>query len=126
MEKQIRNNGFKDLEVWQYAKNLAVEVYKITESFPPKEQFGLTNQIRRCSVSISSNISEGSARGSNADFARFLSISLGSIAELENQLIIAKEIGYLTNESFDLLCENIYRIGRMIRALKSSILKKTT
>jgi four helix bundle protein len=121
---EMKNNGFRDLEVWQLAKLLVVDIYKITESFPAKEQFGLTNQIRRSAVSVSSNLAEGSARGSDADFARFLSIALGSLAELENQLMIAKEIGFLKNEDFTFLEGKFISIGKMLRALKNSIKNK--
>ena len=119
-----KSNGFRDLEVWQLAKSIAIDIYKITENFPSKEQFGLTNQIRRCAVSISSNICEGSARGSNADFARFISIALGSLAELENQLIIALEIGFLKNEDYTPLEKKLISTGKMLKALKYSMQKK--
>lgn len=85
----------KELEAWKKGISLVTCIYQITKDFPKDELFGLTSQIRRCAVSIPSNIAEGAARNSDKDFIRFLYIALGSLAELETQLIIAKEIGIL-------------------------------
>jgi four helix bundle protein len=120
-----KNMGFKSLDVWQLSKDLTVKIYTVTENFPAKEQFGLTSQIRRSAISTISNIAEGSAKGSNPDFARFISIAQGSIAELEAQLIIANEIKYLDNNLFNELCEKISIIGKMLKGLKNSILRKS-
>lgn len=91
--------GFSDLVVWKKAIDLSIQIYKITESFPKSEIYGLTNQIRRSSISIASNIAEGCARFSTKEFAHFLSITLGSVAELKTQLIIAKGIGFLDEKT---------------------------
>jgi four helix bundle protein len=125
LNSKPENRGFKSLEVWQLSKDLTATIYAVTENFPTKEQFGLTAQIRRAAISIISNIAEGSAKGSNADFARFIAIAQGSIAELEAQLIIANEIKYLDNKIFNELCQKITTIGKMLKGLKSSILRKT-
>ena len=85
----------KDLDVWKEAIALAKEVYKLTETFPKEEIYGLTSQIRRAAVSIPSNIGEGAARNSRKEFIQALHVSLGSLAELETQLLLAKEIGFL-------------------------------
>ncbi|MCB9284185.1 MAG: four helix bundle protein [Lewinellaceae bacterium] len=85
----------KELEAWKNGIALVTAIYQITEGFPKGELFGLTNQIRRCAVSIPSNIAEGAARNSDKDFIRFLYIALGSCAELETQLIISRKIGIL-------------------------------
>jgi len=90
----------KDLDVWKLSIDLVKDVYNITKTFPQSEIYGLTSQIRRCAVSIPSNIAEGSARNSNKEFIQFLYIALGSCAELETQLIISKEINIVSN--FDL------------------------
>ena len=90
----------KDLDVWKLSIDLVKDVYNITKTFPQSEIYGLTSQIRRCAVSIPSNIAEGSARSSNKEFIQFLYIALGSCAELETQLIISKEINVVSN--FDL------------------------
>ena len=120
------NKGFEGLEVWQLSKELAAKIYIETEIFPKIEQFGLTNQIRRACVSIMSNIAEGSARGSDKDFARFISMALGSCAEVKSQLILASELTYLSQNKFVGFITKIDSIGRMLKALKNSILKKVT
>lgn len=87
----------KKLEAWKASINLVVEIYNITQNFPKDELYGLTNQIRRSAVSIPSNIAEGCARQTAKETTQFLHISLGSLAELETQLIIAKELNYVEN-----------------------------
>lgn len=85
-------NDFRKLEVWQLSKELSLSIYKITECLPDSEKFGLANQMRRASVSIPSNIAEGSGRYTNADFNRFIAMALGSFYELDTQLEIAFEL----------------------------------
>jgi four helix bundle protein len=84
----------RDLDAWKRAMALARNVYAATQAFPPDERFGLTNQLRRAAVSVPSNIAEGAARGSPVEFIRFLHISLGSLAEVETQLLLASDLGY--------------------------------
>ena len=96
-------------------------VYQATGNFPASENFGLTNQIRRSAVSIPSNIAEGQGRNSVKEFRQFLSFGLGSLAELETQLIIAKGISYLTNEELNSLLATLDRIRKMIRSLSQKI-----
>lgn len=110
-----------DLEVWKKSIDLVTEIYKTTESFPKTEQYGLTNQIRRCAVSIPSNIAEGAARTSIKEFSHFLSIALGSIAELETQLIVSNNLEYLQKSDFDSIIENLIIIRKMTVGLKKSI-----
>lgn len=100
--------------------SLVTKIYKSTKKFPKEEIFGLTSQIRRCSVSIPSNIAEGSGRESNKDFVRFLYISLGSLFEMQTQLEIAKNIEYLTEEEFN----NLYEDSREIERMLVSLIKK--
>ncbi len=88
---------YKDLEVWKKSIELVKEVYMITDKFPQSEQFGLASQIKRAVISIPSNIAEGCARYSDKDTSRFIDIALGSIAEVDTQITIAKELGYITN-----------------------------
>jgi len=90
MSKEIKNH--KDLEVWKKSMDLVSNIYKITEPFPNKELYGLTNQIRRAAVSVPSNIAEGAARSSKKEFIQFLYIALGSLSELETQIIIANSL----------------------------------
>lgn len=88
----------KDLDVWQKSIVLVENIYALTSFFPKEEIYGITNQMRRAAVSISSNIAEGSARQGNKEFANFLYIALGSLSELETQLIISKNLRYHSNE----------------------------
>lgn len=112
----------KDLEVWKKSLELVTEIYKITENFPEKEKFGLTLQIRRSAVSVPSNIAEGAARNTKKEFIQFLYIALGTLSELETQLIISINIGYL-NQSDDIFVQ-IIEIRKMalglIKYLKSN------
>jgi four helix bundle protein len=112
-----------DLEVWKKSILLVTEIYKVTESFPKSEQYGLTNQIRRCAVSIPSNIAEGAARTSTKEFSHFLAISLGSIAELETQLIISRNLNYLNSIQQEELTSSLVSIRKMTLGLKKSINK---
>lgn len=112
----------KDLEAWKEAIKYVTEIYLITNKFPKSELFGLTNQIRRCVVSIPSNIAEGCARYSPKETSRFLDISLGSIAELETQLIISQNLGYLDN--LDELLEELNKISALTSGLKKYLDKK--
>ena len=89
----------KDLDVWKKSMDLVEGVYRLTKSFPDSEKYGLTNQMRRCAVSIPSNIAEGAGRNSKKEFKQFLYISLGSISELETQLIISSKLNYLKNKT---------------------------
>lgn len=87
----------KDLDVWKKSIQLVTDIYKLTEAFPDHEKFGLVSQMRRCSVSIPSNIAEGAARQNEKEFRRFLFMSLGSLSELETQIIIAKNLNYMSS-----------------------------
>ena len=91
----MANRNYKNLVVWQKSMDLVIHVYQLTSNFPDHEKFGLTSQMRRCAVSIPSNIAEGSRRESEKDFRKFILISFGSGAELETQLEITKKLGYL-------------------------------
>lgn len=112
----------KKLEVWKKSIDFVTKIYKMTESFPDNEKFGLISQIRRSAVSIPSNISEGAARSSKKEFMQFLSIAQGSTSELETQLIISSNLGYLKNEDMCLLDE-LDEISRMIIGLIKSLKK---
>ncbi len=113
----MSHHNYKELKVWQKGMDLAELVYKITAAFPEEEKYGLTSQLRRCAVSIPSNISEGAGRGSNKEFKRFLEIALGSSNELDTQLILALKLNFITQntsgESFKMIAE----IGNMLIAL---------
>lgn len=114
-------NSYKDLTVWKKAIELTREIYFITEGFPKEEIFGLTSQMRRCAVSIPSNIAEGRSRGTRKDFVQFLRIALGSATELQTQLEITKILPKTKNVSTEkseiLLIEIIKMLHGMIRKL---------
>ncbi len=116
-------NSYKDLIVWQKSMELVVEVYKITNQFPKEELYGLTSQMRRCVISIPSNIAEGRRKGSRKDFLKFLFISYGSGAELETQIEISKRLGYCMDsvsiKSEGLLNEVMRILNTMIKNLKT-------
>ncbi len=114
-ENRVVSRTHKDLDVWKKSVELVTQVYKITESFPDKEQFGITLQIRRSAISVPSNIAEGAARASKKEFKQFLYISLGSLSELETQLLISCNIKYL--ESMDEISIHIVEIRKMLLGL---------
>ena len=112
--------SFRDLQVWQKAVELATKIYQITEAFPKTEQYGLTSQMRRAAVSIASNIAEGHRR-TNPDFARYLTIALGSVAELETQIEIAKRIDYLTGPTYTDSLNDLGILGRQLTVLHQRV-----
>lgn len=112
---------FKELSVWQKAVDLATVVYSHTKNFPSEEKYGLTSQIRRSVVSISSNIAEGAGRKSKKEFKYFLNIAYGSGSELETQLLIARNLDFINNENYEALSEMIIEIQKMIYSLSNSL-----
>ena len=119
MSKKIVS--FKDLDVWKEGHQLAVLMYETTKYFPKEEIFGITSQMRRAAVSVTSNIAEGFGRQSYKDKHHFYQISLGSLLELESQLCIAKDVGYLSEEKF---CEIINQIQK-VETINRGLLRKT-
>ena len=107
----------KDLMVWKESIDLVSLIYEKTKSFPKDELFALTSQIRRSAISIPSNIAEGAARESNREFLRFLYISLGSVSELDTQLIIANNLSFLIGEDHIRINEKLNEIGKMLTGL---------
>lgn len=122
MRMQVRS--YKDLIVWQKAMDLVELVYHLTKLFPKDEQYGLSNQLRRAAVSIPSNIAEGQARNSTAEFRNFLSIARGSLAELETQLLIAERLNYIEQEKLAGLMNIQTEINKMINALMNKLATK--
>ena len=112
---------FKDLVVWQKAMEMVAEVYRLTDSFPKREVYGLTDQIRRAAVSVPSNIAEGQAHHNNREFVHFLRHSSGSLAELETQLNIAERLGYADASSTAQLLTRVHEVGRILNGLIGSI-----
>lgn len=107
-------NDFRKLEVWQKSKSFSLEIYKICNEFPFFENFALASQMRRCSISIPSNIAEGSSRKSNIDFSRFVLISLGSAYELETQIEIALGLKYFDSDKYNELKKELTKIQEML------------
>ncbi len=110
---------FRDLKIWQQSMELVTEIYRATSSFPEEEKYGLTSQLRRSSVSIPSNISEGFGRNSQGDFKRFVNISMGSLFELQTQIEVAKNLEFISKEIF----ENLYDHSREIERMMSSFIR---
>jgi four helix bundle protein len=114
-------SNFRNLLIWQKAMSLVTNVYKCTHGFPKDEVFGITSQIRRCSVSIPSNIAEGYGRGSNTEFIRFLNIATGSLFELQTQIEIALNINYINNETFTSLYNDSRELEIMLVSFTNKI-----
>ena len=112
---------FKELKVWQKAIQLVTKIYFLTSTFPKEEIYGITSQIRRCAISIPSNIAEGAGRKSKKDFSRFLDIAKGSTFELETQLMISKELKFLIEDDFNDATKELDEIQKMITGLQKSI-----
>jgi four helix bundle protein len=111
----------KDLEVWQTAIDLAKEVYETTKTYPREEMFGLVSQMRRCAVSIPSNIAEGAARNGTKEFLQFLHIALGSLSELDTQIEISRETGIGDRSQLEHLQEMTTRVKMMTNGLVRSL-----
>ena len=119
----MQSRSFKDLQVWQRSRKLAVRIYSVTKSFPKEEMFGLTSQLRRAGVSIPSNIAEGHRRGTDKEFIQFLNIARGSLAEIETQIIIANDVTLIEDSITEEMVAEINEIGKMINGLISSLRK---
>ncbi len=116
--------SFEKLIVWKKSKTLTVKIYEITKIFPDNERFGLVSQIRRSSISIVSNIAEGSGRHSNKDKARFTEIAFGSALELLNQIILSNTLNYITQEDYKQIRTDISEITAMLNSLYKAQLNK--
>ena len=111
---------FRDLHVWERVHRLTLNVYTLTAKFPREELYGLTSQIRRCGVSIGANIAEGCGKLGNNEFQRFLQIASGSASELDYELLLAKDLGYLTHPDYLKVSDELSQIRKML----SSLLRK--
>jgi four helix bundle protein len=115
----LRN--FKDLTVWEKAHELVLDVYRCSSRFPTDERFGLTAQLRKAAASVASNISEGCGRGTDRDFSRFLSIAAGSASEVEYQILLARDLGYLPDADYDRLNESVNEVKRILNSFIQSL-----
>jgi len=113
--------SFTDLHAWKEGHKLVLMIYDETKLFPKEEIFGLTNQLRRAGVSFTSNIAEGFSRGSYKDKLQFYGIALGSLTEIQNQLLIARDVGYLSKEQFDVIANQAIQVSKITNGL----IKKT-
>ena len=122
MEEKVKKaRNFRNYKVWQDAVDYATQVYKITSEMPWFEKKGLCDQLQRAVVSISSNIAEGAAKPSDIEFAHFLDTSLGSAFEVETQLLISKNVGYISPDIYDSLMTSLNEIERQINGLISRL-----
>lgn len=116
--------SFTDLNSWKYGHEFVLAIYKLTDTFPVKEQFSLSNQMRRAVVSITSNIAEGFSRKSAREKSQFYSIALGSLTEVQNQLIISKDVGYINIASFDEAVLLSITVSKLLNGLIKGVLSR--
>ena len=117
---QGKIKSFTDLDAWKEGHKLVLMIYEITKSFPKEETFGLVSQMRRCVVSITSNVAEGFSRQSYKEKAQFYSVAQGSVTELQNQLLIAKDVGLIEKEKFNELAAQSIKVHKIINGLIKS------
>jgi four helix bundle protein len=117
MEQALR--GYRDLRAWKQAMGLVTEIYRVTRTFPKEELYGLVSQLRRAAVSIPSNLAEGHGRNSRNEFRQFIGQARGSLSEVETQLEIAKNLGYVGSDVADALMEQTEAVGKMLTGLRS-------
>jgi four helix bundle protein len=116
--------NYQELKVWQKAYQLCITIYKSTKHFPKEERYGLTSQIRRAAVSVPSNIAEGYGRKTTQEYIQSLYIAYGSHCELETQIMLSKDLGYIKTEDFNVLQMGIGDVERMLKALIKSLQNK--
>jgi four helix bundle protein len=114
-------NNFRELIVWQKSINLVVQIYELTRNFPKDEQYNLITQMQRAATSIPSNIAEGSGRNTSSSFKHYLTISIGSAHELETQIIISKQLGYIREDSYNLIITELHGIQKMLFSLHNNM-----
>ena len=117
----FRMNNFRELIVWKKSVDLVTKIYSITRNFPDSEKFNLTSQMQRSGTSIPSNIAEGAGRSSGPLFKQFLTIALGSAYELETQIIISNKLGFIDDDSCNVICRKVIEIQRMIFGLINTL-----
>ena len=113
--------SFTDLEAWQQAHLFAVAIYKTTKDFPVSEQFGITSQLRRAAVSIPSNIAEGFSRSSTKEKTQFYVVARASLVEVQSQILISRDVGFLSSDQFDKLSSRAVRVHKLINGLITSV-----
>jgi len=116
-QESSKIKSFTDLNAWKEAHKLVLLIYQITRNFPKEELFGLVNQIRRAAVSITSNIAEGFSRSSYKEKAQFYAVALGSLTEVQNQLLIARDLGYITKDKFIEIANMTVTVNKLLNGL---------
>jgi len=116
----------KEMDVWKKSIEFVVKIYRVTAKYPSEEKFGLISQLRRASVSIPSNLAEGAGRNSDKDFLRFLYISLGSILEVDTQVIISQKLGFIDQGQLDDICLELTNLKKMYLGLIKYLRRKST
>ena len=116
--------NFREMNIWNQGISLTVEAYRLVKKFPKEEEYGLKSQIRRASVSIPSNIAEGHSRSGTKDFIQFISIAIGSLAEVETQILLSQDLKYAAESEILPLLENVSELQRMLHALRTSLKAK--
>lgn len=117
--------SYRDLNVWQEAMSIAEAVYRVSQSFPPSELYGLTTQMRRASVSIAANIAEGHGRETSRAYIQFLRVSQGSLKELETHIFLAQRVGLVDAQQTEPILDRCDKLGRMLRALIRAVQEKS-
>jgi four helix bundle protein len=112
---------FRNLKVWEQAHQLTLNIYRLTKSFPREEMYGLTSQMRRCSASIGANIAEGCGKRSNNEFQRFLQIASGSASELDYQLLLSRDLGYVAETEYSQVAQALVILRRMLTSLLTKV-----
>jgi four helix bundle protein len=121
MNRDANITGFKDLVAWQKAMTLVTDIYRLTERLPDHERFGLTSQLRRAAVSVPSNVAEGHGRVQKKDYQRFVDIARGSTNEIETQLLVAVNLGFLTESHVDATMTLLDELQRILKGLWRSL-----
>ncbi|MPN42067.1 hypothetical protein SDC9_189623 [bioreactor metagenome] len=115
-------HNFKNLNIWKRSIDLAVDIYETTENFPKSEEFGLKSQLRRCAVSVPSNIAEGSSSSSNKDFNRFLEIGQGSLYEMQTQVIISARRNFIEINDYEIIENQIIELQKMVTGFQKTLI----
>ena len=113
--------NYRDLQTWNKAHNLTLELYKLSRQFPKEEIYGLTSQLRRAASSIGANLAEGCGRQSNPEFARFVRISMGSASELDYHLVLSRDLGFIENTTYGRLSKGLTEVRKMLASLLSTV-----
>ena|ERR1700756_501943 len=113
--------NYRDLQTWDKAHKLTLDLYKISQRFPKEEVYGLTSQLRRAASSIGANLAEGCGRQTNSEFARFIKISMGSASELDYHLLLAHDLGFLDKATYQYVSKSVVEVRKMLASLLTTV-----